>query len=742
MQSKEHPGRLGVDVRRWLKRGKRVWTTALGVAGCVIALRMLGFLEPLEIAALDQFFRWRSPTPPDDRIVIISINDDDIRAVGEWPLPDAVLADLMRKIKAAQPRAIGLDIYRELPIDAEYSELIRLFETTPNLIGIEKIPDRYSQGVDSPKALALRNQVGFNNIVIDADGKVRRIILYWTLDGVPKTAFALQLAQLYLEAENILPKPSAADPNVLQLGETVLPPLKSDAGPYVAADTQGYQIFANYSQTQFKTISLTAFLQQTASDDASLLGDRIVLIGSTADSLQDFVLTPFSGGHNQSADRVAGVELQAQFLSQLLDHALGDRPALMTWGWVGELAWIIFWSLVGSSVGWMLRSPLKNLGAITVVIVLLMGGCYVAFLGGLWVPLVPPILTLTGSAIAITIYLAHLREELQKSKEFLSSVINTIPDPIFVKNVNHRWIVINDAYSQFIGYPIDKLLEKSEYDFLPPAEADRFWEQDRLTFQAGVAQESEDEFTNASGVTYCIATKRSLHRDSAGNLFLVGVIRDITQRKRMEEELRRTTAELAQSNAELRRAGDQLRQIAYHDPLTGLPNRAALETMLYEAIKLSETHQKYVAVLFLDLDGFKQVNDTYGHRMGDLLLKAVAQRLLGCLRGSDTVARLGGDEFVVLLPAIAETPNVVRVADKILATLGQTFAIEETIIHVTTSVGIALYPLDSEDIEQLLIRADEAMYQAKQLGKNQYYFASALATILTEGRQALPDTVD
>jgi len=343
-------------------------------------------------------------------------------------------------------------------------------------------------------------------------------------------------------------------------------------------------------------------------------------------------------------------------------------------------------------------------------------------LAGVWIPLGAPMVALGLSAIAIISHIAHLEGELQKSKEFLNSIINTIPDPVFVKDKHFNWVVLNEAYCQFLGLSQTELMDKTECDILPAHQAHDFKEQDELTVATGSEQESEGELTNSRGYTYHISMKRSVHYDGAGNLFLVGVIHDITHRKRMEEELRRTTAELAQSNEELRQAGDTWRKIAYHDPLTGLPNRQLFQERFIQALTWAEGNEHRVALLFLDLDGFKTINDTQGHVVGDLLLKSVAQRLKGCLRGSDTVARLGGDEFVVILPGIP-ADQVDRVAKKILDTLTQPFAIQSKAVTVSTSIGISLYPTDDTHFDTLISLADQAMYCSKKAGKNQYTFA-------------------
>jgi diguanylate cyclase (GGDEF)-like protein len=165
-------------------------------------------------------------------------------------------------------------------------------------------------------------------------------------------------------------------------------------------------------------------------------------------------------------------------------------------------------------------------------------------------------------------------------------------------------------------------------------------------------------------------------------------------------------------------------QLAYHDVLTSLPNRRLFSDLLGQAILQARRRRTSLAVLFLDIDGFKQINDTLGHEAGDELLREIATRLRSTLRESDSVARFGGDEFVVLLPELTQDRYAAEVAGKVLATVARPLVLGDRELCVTTSVGISVYPIDGEDEETLTRCADVAMYQAKQEGKNRYRFHS------------------
>lgn len=445
-----------------------------------------------------------------------------------------------------------------------------------------------------------------------------------------------------------------------------------------------------------------------------LIRDRIVLIGLNTPSIQDFFLVPYSGGWLSDATPVAGVELHANFVSQILSAALSGRPFIRTLPEGGEWFWIIAWSGIGAAIIGHWRSPFKASLFLLLAVIALSGSAYLSFLQGWWLPLVSPLLALGGSAVVVTSYIAHQEEELKRSKDFLQSIIDTIPDPIFVKDEQRHWLVLNQAYSNLIGYPIGKLLGRSEEEFFSPQEAGIFWAQEQRVFKTKLPQENEEKFTDASGVTHYIATKRSLHKDAAGNVFLVGVIRDITERKRVEEELRRTAAELTRSNDQLKSSENQLRYLAYHDDLTGLANRKKFHESLSQSLEWARVHEQLVGLLYIDLNGFKQVNDTLGHDIGDLLLKAVSKRLVNCLRSSDIVSRLGGDEFTVILPGIKKATDVGAVIQKIDETLSKSFMLEGKDVTVSASIGSSVYPIDSENQELLIKKADTQMFQVKE----------------------------
>ena len=214
------------------------------------------------------------------------------------------------------------------------------------------------------------------------------------------------------------------------------------------------------------------------------------------------------------------------------------------------------------------------------------------------------------------------------------------------------------------------------------------------------------------------ATRTYVWRSSGISIVLLLVVYALWRMSRQLALVRQREAEARIEYAE------RIEYLAYHDGLTGLPNRSLFSKLLDQSVLQARRHKRLLAVLFLDLDRFKHINDTLGHDAGDDLLKEVASRLKGCLRESDTVARLGGDEFVVLLPEIDDEKYVNTVAQKMLFAIAKPFTLIGQEFRVTVSIGISLYPRDGEDEETLKKHADVAMYHAKEEGKNNFQFYS------------------
>ncbi len=397
----------------WKWRG--VWITAPSVTVLALALQFAGLLQPLELWQLDLFFRLRPLEPPDDRIVIVAINESDIRQVGKWPIPDAVMATLLNKIKQQQPRAIGLDVYRDLPVDPGNPELVKVFESTPNLIGIQYYLGKNNpSSVAPPLVLKKLDQVGVNNMPLDPDGSIRRGLLYLTpTDADPIPSLALKLSLIYLKQQGITEQEAAVNRDYLQLGKAVFIPFESNDGAYVRADAGGYQILFNYRGPRgtFRSIPLTDVLEDKVPTD--LMRDRIVLIGTTAVSLNDSFFTPYGKGLIGSSQRTPGVEIHANLVSQILSSALDERPLIHPWSKLAGGLWIFGWALFSATLTWASRyksgvnffSPWR-FATIIFASTCVIGISYTAFLAGLWIPVVPPLLALAGCEIAITVYIA------------------------------------------------------------------------------------------------------------------------------------------------------------------------------------------------------------------------------------------------------------------------------------------------------------------------------------------------
>jgi len=259
-------------------------------------------------------------------------------------------------------------------------------------------------------------------------------------------------------------------------------------------------------------------------------------------------------------------------------------------------------------------------------------------------------------------------------------------------------------------------------------------------FAAGRVHVSEQRLLRHDGeVFWARLSGRPFDLENPGGRS-VWMVDDVTARREAAEEVRRArdelevrvaerTAELAGANAllqdeiaERRQAEARVHHMAYHDSLTGLPNRALLTDRLEQAILAAARSNTRLAVMFIDLDRFKTINDSLGHLAGDCLLQAVAARLCRAVRASDTVARLGGDEFVVLVPGVHARAECDAVGDKIIEALAEPVPADGHILHISPSIGICLYPDDGADVETLMRHADAAMYHAKAAGRNNYQF--------------------
>ncbi len=297
----------------------------------------------------------------------------------------------------------------------------------------------------------------------------------------------------------------------------------------------------------------------------------------------------------------------------------------------------------------------------------------------------------------------RMEKELRESEERFRSLIRTAPSVILYLSPDYRILEFNREAERVYGCSREEVLGKDYFELFLSENVKGAVAADLKKVLSGEPTRGFENVVRVhDGSEHVLAWHVSRMLDSHGQPSgIIAVGHDVTERKQAERIIH---------------------QMAYYDALTNLPNRALFNDRLALELAHAQRNKLMLAVMYLDLDRFKVVNDTLGHTSGDMLLQNVAIRLVNCVRQDDTVARMGGDEFTLLLPGIKQTENAAKVAEKILNALRQPLKLNGRELYVTTSIGVALHPNDGTDVEKLIRNADAALYHAKEQGRNNFQF--------------------
>lgn len=408
---------LGIPQKRptWAQTGLKflgnlggsLLLATIAASGLVLGGRAMGLMEGLELALYDQMTRTQRELPPDDRLLIVGIDETDIQRRQEWPIADETLAELLEIVLASDPRAVGLDIFRDIPFGKGQAALINQIQTDERVVSVCRLNSVAVPGVPPPPNIP-ETQVGFSDLVIDRGGTLRRTLLLAEplkeasadattpihLCSDPEAqlfSLSLQLTLRYLAAEGI--EPEITPDQTIKLKDTLLTRLPGNFGGYHSVESDGYQLLLGFrsARNAVNQVSLTEMLSGSVSPD--LIRDRIVLIGATTPEAKDNFYTPYSVAQNDS-QKMPGVIVHAQAVSYLLSTVLDGRPILWSWSTLGEGGWIVVWSIGGALLAGYIRQPIAFILGNSILLAGLYGLCYLLFVHGGWIPVVPAALGL------------------------------------------------------------------------------------------------------------------------------------------------------------------------------------------------------------------------------------------------------------------------------------------------------------------------------------------------------------
>lgn len=638
--------------------------------------------------------------PPADDIVIIAIDEQSLMALGRWPWSRLYHAELLTRLTEAGVRVIGLDIaFTESSNPTGDSALVQAVANNGRVILPVLNEQLRPQGqlvevLPIPTLAAVAAGFGHVDVESDRDGIVRSTFLKAGLGSPYWPTLALAMLRL-VDSASWQKLPGKRNHRA------------ESASPY--RWVRDYRIWIPFAGPpgHFKYASYVDVLRGHVS--ASLFRDRIVFLGVTAAGLGSKLPTPVSGQERL----MPGVEFQANILDALRND-LVIQP--LDFGW--RVALTVGLVLLPTML-YPVFSPRWTLGlaAILILSVLLLNTVLLR-VWQIWFPPAPALLVL---ALSYPLWnwrrLVNALHALHDEKERTQITLQSIGDAVITTDAGGRLKYMNPAAetlmgclsSEVKGQPSDTV-----FCIINGQSQLRIPDLTAQCLESGypIALKESHILINRSGQKYPIRVSAApIHNRTGQVLGAVMVISDIS-------DIQRLTQQMEYQN--------------HYDILTGLPNRNLLQDRINHAISRARRTGQLMAVLFIDLDRFKFINDSLGHSAGDLLLQTVATRLKTCVRDGDTVARLGSDEFVIVLEEVAQENGAVVVAKKILEVMNKSFIIDDWEFVLTCTIGISLFPMTGNNPETLLRNANTAMHRAKEQNRNsiQFYAAEMNARII------------
>ncbi len=630
----------------WPKLKKRIWQwrgvliTAPSVAALVMAASYAGLFQLLELNTLDLFFRLRPLETPDPRIVIVTIGESDISHANKWPLADGSLAKLIEKIKVKQPKAIGLDLYRNLPVEPGHQELEEVFKSTPNLIGVEKVA---GERVEPPPILSKLDQVALSDLVIDPDGKIRRGLISVKDNKSTRLSLGANLAMMYLESEGITLRMIDPVKKKFGLGKAVITPFTGNEGGYVRTNAGGYQIILNFRgpESNFETISMTDLLEDRV--PIAAIRDRLVFIGATGQSLNDLFFTSYSTKLFGSPKRTPGVLIHANLASQILSSALEGRPQIQFWPAYLENLWIVGWSFIGGIVTLTLfqANYLKKhfflrwiVHGIWIVITggIAFGTCYLAFLGSWWIPVVRPLMGFAVSMIAIAGY--YSRGLQRQSEKTLIQLLEAMPVGVWVMDSNGNTYYANRTAISLLGKEIltSTKSQLANQHKLYIAGTNQLYPNQNLPIIRALNGEyysADDlEIRQADKIIPIEGSGTPIFDENGNVSYALVAFQDITQRKKAQVERERLIKELFELNQNLEKSLDA--ELELTDAYQRFVPHAFLHFLGCESIldvQLGDNVQLDMSILFSDIRDFTKLSEQMTPADNFKFINAYLQRM-------------------------------------------------------------------------------------------------------------------